>query len=151
MTSRRSSLILLACFAGIFTSCTTYQADFAQAVGAAEVPPHSPQGPWEGHWKSNANGHEGPLWCILSPTPDNPKAMDFRYRAGWGKIQFGDYLHTVAVPTAKPQKISLADQMKLPGGFGTYTIKGTVTSTTFDATFRSDGGDHGTMTLRRPK
>ena len=132
------------------SSCSTYQADFAQAVAAAEVPANSPAGPWEGRWKSSFNGHEGPLWCIITPTPDQPGSYDFRYRAGWGALKFGDYTTTVK-PEGTATSWTVTDTMDLPGGFGTYSIKGAVTPKTFSASFKSDGGDHGTMTLTRPE
>ena len=151
MIRRLRTFVLLAAVAGTLASCSTYHVDYAKAVATAEVPPNSPFGPWQGRWKSGANGHEGPLWCIIAPVPDDPKTLHFRYRAGWGKFEFGDYLHAVPTPAPKPRTLTLDGDMKLPGGFGTYAIKGTVTATTFDATFRSDGGDHGPITLRRPK
>ncbi len=40
--------------------------------------------------------------------------------------------------------------MKLPGDWGTYTIKGTISATDFNASYSSDTGDRGTITLRRP-
>lgn len=134
----------------VLSSCSTYQGDFAQAVADAEVPPNSPQGPWQGRWKSNQNGHEGPLWCIISPVADQPGSYQFRYRAGWGRLQFGDYA-TVVKPANPGSPWTVQDSLELPGGFGTYSIKGTVTNREFSATFTSDGGDHGTMTLERPK
>ena len=131
-------------------SCSTYRADFAQAVANAEVPPNSPAGPWEGRWKSAHNGHEGPLWCLITPTPDTPGSYDFRYRAGWGRLQFGDYMTTVK-PKGTGATWTVEDSLDLPGGFGTYSIKGTITPTKFTAAFKADQGDHGKMTLTWPQ
>jgi hypothetical protein len=142
------SRLLLVAFATLLASCTTYHIDFAKAVQAAPVPPDSPTGPWKGRWLSKQNGHEGPLWCII--TPGAPGKSDFRYRAGWARFQFGDYTHTCPVETQADGSLKVNASMKLPAPWGTYTIKGTITPTQFDATYKSDTGDHGTMTLRRP-
>ena len=65
----------------------------------------SSTGPWVGTWKSDWNGHEGPLWCIVSETPNQPGSYDFRYRAGWGVLKFGNYVHTVKVAEKTPEAI----------------------------------------------
>ena len=132
----------------LLASCTTYHVDFAKAEKALPVPPDKPTGPWKGRWVSQANGHHGVLWCVISPAEKD--TYDFRYRAGWAKFQFGDYTHTCPVKTNDDGSRELESAMKLPGDWGTYTIKGTITPTEFDATYKSDTGDHGTMKLRRP-
>lgn len=141
-------ILLLAAASALLPACSTYHADFAKAVQAAPVPPDGPTGPWKGAWTSNHNGHEGPLWCVI--TPGAPGTSDFRYRAGWAKIQFGDYTHTCPVKTQADGSLHIDSAMKLPGNWGTYTITGTVTDTRFDATYKSDTGDHGILKLRRP-
>ena len=133
----------------LLASCSTYHVDFARAVQAAPVPPDRPTGPWKGRWVSKANGHEGSLWCVITPGKEEG-TCDFRYRAGWAKFQFGDYTHTCPVETLQAGSLKIASAMKLPGQWGTYTINGTVTPTEFDATYTSDTGDRGTMKLRRP-
>ncbi len=140
--------LLLVTVAALLAACSTYHADFAQAVQAAPVPPDSPSGPWKGRWVSQANGHEGPLWCVITPGPKG--TCDFRYRAGWAHLQFGDYTHTCPVDTEADDSLKITSAMKLPGEWGTYTINGTITATKFDATYTSDTGDRGTMKLRRP-
>jgi hypothetical protein len=143
-----SRLLVTAASAVLLASCTTYHVDFAKAVQALPVPPDSPTGPWKGRWVSQANGHEGALWCVVTQGPND--TYDFRYRAGWAKFQFGDYTHTCPVETGDDGSLKIAADMKLPGEWGTYTVKGTITPTEFDATYTSDTGDRGTMKLRRP-
>lgn len=140
--------IILAAATALFASCSTYHADFANAVQAAPVPPDAPTGPWKGRWMSQANGHKGALWCVITPGAEG--TCDFRYRAGWAKLQFGDYTHTCPVETKNDGSLGIDSAMKLPGDWGTYTIKGTITATEFNATYSSNTGDRGTMTLRRP-
>jgi len=107
-------------------------------------------GPWIGRWVSGHNGHEGPLWCIVTPTPDKPGSYDFRYRAGWGMLQFGNYVHTVAVKKDAAGNLLVKGKMDLPKLFGEHSLDGVVTASEFNADFKSEKGDHGKMTLRRP-
>lgn len=133
-------------------SCgSVYQRDFQQAVRDADGAHEDPTGPWQGRWTSAPTGHEGPVWCLISEHPGKPDTYDFRYRAGWGLINFGDYLHTAKVAQAADGSFRLKSSMELPEAFGTYTIDGTVTDEAFDARHKSDKGDHGTMILRRPE
>jgi hypothetical protein len=94
--------------------------------------------------------HEGPLWCIVTETPGQPDTYDFRYRAGWGILQFGNYVHTLKVDKTPEGALRVKGDMVLPKLVGTHALNGTVTDTTFDAAYTSTKGDHGSMTLRRP-
>lgn len=142
-------LPLLAALA--FSSCgpSTYSRSFDKASAAMVRPPANAEGPWEGSWKSSVNGHLGPLWCIVQPTPEKPGHYNFRYRAGWGVIRFGDYTHTTPAKLADDGSIPLSGEMVLPGGFGNYKVEGKLTRDTFEATYKS-AADHGKMTLKRP-
>ena len=136
-------LLLVSCVPG------TYTRDFARESLAQAKPPSSAEGPWVGEWKSEVNGHEGPLWCIVHPSEEKPGHYDFRYRAGWGLVHFGDYTHTVAAEADADGNLPLDGEMELPAGFGTYAVKGKLTPTEFKATYQSKA-DRGTMTLARP-
>ena len=151
MTSRLIRLAAALVFAAVLCSCGAgfYQRGFTQASAALVRPPATAEGPWQGSWKSEVNGHHGPLWCIVRPTPNRPHHYDFRYRAGWGALRFGDYTHTTPARLAGDGSIHLSGAMQLPGGLGNYQVEGRLTRDTFQATFRS-AADHGTMTLRRP-
>ncbi len=146
----KSPLILLAA-ALAFSSCApnSYTRGFVEATADLPRPPTNAHGPWLGSWKSEVNGHTGPLWCIVQPTPDRPGYYDFRYRAGWGVVKFGDYTHTTPAKLADDGSIALSGEMKLPGGLGIYHVKGRLTRETFTSTYQS-AGDRGTMTLKRP-
>lgn len=141
---------LVAAIAVAVSSCTnSYHRGFAEAAAALPRPPANAEGPWLGTWKSDVNGHTGPLWCIVQPTPDRPGTYDFRYRAGWGVLKFGDYTHTTPAKLAADGSIQLSGEMSLPGGLGNYQVEGRFTRESFIATYRSKG-DNGTMTLKRP-
>jgi hypothetical protein len=152
MTARLLPLTLTATVAIAVSACGTrsYSRGFEKATAAMARPPATAEGPWQGTWQSGVNGHHGPLWCIVQPTPDRIGHYDFRYRAGWGVLRFGDYTHTTPALRAADGSLRLTGSMTLPGGFGTYQVSGRLTRDTFDATYRS-ADDHGTMTLRRPE
>jgi len=135
----------------LFASCMpgTYTKDFVKETAAQAKLPTSPEGAWVGEWKSEVNGHEGPLWCLVHPSAEKPGHYDFRYRAGWGLVHFGDYTHTVEVAEDADGNLPLEGRMELPAGFGTYTVKGKLTSTEFKASYKSKG-DRGSMKLARP-
>lgn len=140
-------LILLTALLG---SCAPgYHAAFKKEAALLPDPPVSPEGAWQGSWKSDTNGHHGPLWCIVRPTPGKAGSHDFRYRAGWGIVRFGNYTHTTPTTRNQDGTLLLNGAMTLPAGLGTYKVKGTLTATTFDATYSSKH-DRGTLTLRRP-
>ena len=131
----------------ILVSCSQYQRDFQKEM-KKEAPANSVEGPWKGEWKSEMNGHHGPVWCLVSKTPNKEKEWIFRYRAGWGFFQFGDYKHVVEA-NKKDKTLPLNASMKLPGNFGTYHVKGTLTPKTVSTRFKGNG-DKGTMLLARP-
>ncbi|NNC86889.1 MAG: hypothetical protein HKN82_00355 [Akkermansiaceae bacterium] len=143
---------LLALAAGFLAvSCSPYQRDFRQAVAAAQGRHADPTGPWKGTWHSVPSGHDGPLWCIITETPGRAGSYDFRYRAGWGILNFGDYTHTVPVKRRPGGALGVTGSMELPAAVGTYSLDGMVTNDRFDAKYTSTKGDHGTFTLRRPE
>ncbi|MEJ6578897.1 MAG: hypothetical protein QNL33_10195 [Akkermansiaceae bacterium] len=132
----------------LLVSCSGYQRDFKRAVSEYQ-PAQSPTGPWKGTWKSEVNGHHGPLWCIVSSDDLSPQTWHFRYRAGWGVLRFGDYTHSVATKLKPDESLPLDASMTLPNNFGTYAVKGPITPTQFKVRFEGNG-DKGTMTLSRP-
>lgn len=133
------------------SSCgpNSYTREFVKASATLASPPANAEGPWLGTWKSEVNGHTGPLWCIVKPNPDRPADYDFRYRAGWGALRFGDYTHITPARLANDGSMALVGEMKLPGGFGNYQVEGNLTRDTFTATYRG-AEDRGVMTLKRP-
>lgn len=139
--------VCLGIFAGLLlASCSSYQKDFRNT--SLTKPSPTPTGAWKGTWKSEVNGHHGPLWCLVSQAPNDPHLWDFRYRAGWGILQFGDYTHRIRT-TKKNNTLSLNHSMTLPKNFGTYRVIGKVTPSEFTTTYQGSG-DKGTMTLTRP-
>ncbi|MCH1497614.1 MAG: hypothetical protein L7U83_00965 [Akkermansiaceae bacterium] len=144
--------VWLSIFASLlFVSCSSYQRDFKESKNefrsAIKLKP-APTGPWKGTWKSEVNGHQGPLWCMIKRDESSPGTYNFRYRAGWGLLQFGDYTHPIKT-TQEDGALSLNHLMTLPNNFGTYRVKGQVSPMRFECRFQGNG-DKGTMTLQRP-
>jgi len=133
-------------------SCSKFTGDFQTAAKnfKPKAVPATAAGPWKGTWKSEVNGHKGPLWCLISKDQKDPALWNFRYRAGWGILKFGDYTHPVKTKLTAKGELPLNDEMTLPKNFGTYKVNGTVTPTTFNVRFNGNG-DKGTMTLTRPE
>ena len=131
------------------TSCgSSYHADFRKSKNQEPLKT-SIEGAWKGTWKSEVNGHHGSLWCIVTENKKSPNLWDFRYRAGWGVLQFGDYLHPVPTQLDRKGNLPVDAQMTLPNNFGTYSVKGLLTPNEFNLRYQGRG-DHGTMTLSRP-
>ena len=145
----KSHLIAVALSLVLCSCANPYHRGFTEASAALPRPPANAEGPWLGTWVSDVNGHTGPLWCIVQPTPDRPGTYYFRYRAGWGVLKFGDYTHTIPAKLAADGSMKLSGEMALPCGFGNYQVEGRLSRETFNATYQSEG-DRGTMTLKRP-
>ena len=142
----------LAIFASLLlASCSSYQREFKASTNefrSAIKLKATPTGPWKGTWKSEVNGHHGPLWCMITRNESSPETYNFRYRAGWGLLQFGDYTHPITT-TQEDGALSLNHSMALPNNLGTYRIKGRVGPTQFECRFQGNS-DKGTMVLQRP-
>jgi hypothetical protein len=150
MKGRLFPLLLAAMLCAPLSSCLSYHSQFQKSVAAANGKYEDPTGPWKGRWLSKHNGHEGALWCIVSETPNKPGFYDFRYRAGWGLLKFGDYTHTVEVQKNPAGELPVKGDMELPKFVGTYSLDGSVSKDAFKAAYKSTTGDHGDMTLTRP-
>lgn len=138
----------VALMAGVLlASCSGYQRDFRSAVRAHQKST-SPEGPWKGEWKSEVNGHHGPLWCLVSKEPQSD-VWKFRYRAGWGVLQFGGYTHRITARLMKNGSLPVKGKMTLPNNFGTYSVEGQLTDQRFTLDYKGNG-DRGTMVLTRP-
>ncbi|MBN8458524.1 MAG: hypothetical protein J0M04_11870 [Verrucomicrobia bacterium] len=136
--------ILLASCGGL------YVREFERTVTATKVPAANACGPWKGAWKSEVNGHTGPLWCLIRPDDDQADRFHFRYRAGWGWFRFGDYDHAVEGRMDAKGTLRLRGGMELPGGLGVYHVDGAVTRSAFVAKYQS-AHDRGSIILSRPE
>lgn len=128
------------------SGCSSFNYEWRRTV-KTEVPNNSPQGPWEGRWKSDANGHSGRLRCLI--TSKGPTGTEARFRATFARI----FTYEYAVPVSLIQE---TNRLHLEGAAnlgwlagGRYTYDGFLTSTQFNSTYRSRH-DHGVFELTRP-
>ncbi len=106
-------------------------------------------GPWEGTWKSDVNGHNGKLRCLITRQDDG--TYEFHYWAQWQKVLSGSFRENYEVVDKKDGSFTFSGEKDLGKMGGKFTHKGTAKATSLDATYRSELGDHGVFELTRPK
>ena len=105
-------------------------------------------GAWIGSWRSDVNGHNGKLRCIM--TPHTSTAYMARYRARFWKIFAAGYTVPLSV-TNNNGEFRFTGSANLGGlGGGIYTYEGSATPTAFQSTYDCKR-DHGTFVLHRPE
>ena len=105
------------------------------------------EGPWQGRWRSEVNGHSGKLRCLVKPQEDGKYQARFHAKyAGIFSFSYAVVLQTKQVD----QDIKFqgeADLGKLAGGI--YYYDGMADPTNFFAAYRSRH-DHGVFEMQRP-
>lgn len=101
-------------------------------------------GRWVGQWRSDANGHRGPLRATLTPTATG---YDARFAGRFALVVPFFYRTHLDVVGTSGDTLFLAAERRVPL-FGTFHTDAVVTPWGFDATFRS-GNDSGRFTLTR--
>jgi len=135
----------------LLASCTDFKKAWAEELekaGAEKAAPHDLTGAWEGTWTSKMNGHNGKLRCIVTKQKDGQ--YEFHYWAQWQRVLSGSFTANYKV-VEKGEKYTVTGEKDLGKLGGKFTHKGTATSDTFTATYKSDVGDHGVFELKRPK
>ncbi len=130
------------------TGCTslTFDRDWNQAVTAG-VKSEGLEGQWAGTWRSNTNGHNGSLRCIMT------KVDGQTYRARFFARYFSELLAFEYTVDLKPQKRGDAIFFEGKANLGTaaggiYTHKGHVKNDHYQSTYHASG-DQGVYQLRR--
>lgn len=113
----------------------------AKPVSAGSI-----EGPWEGSWRSEVNGHKGKLRCVIPPSTASTR--EFHYYATWAKVFSGSMKahHTLK---SQAKGVTFTAQHSL-GSFGQFTAQGTISDQKFDATYQAIG-DHGVFEMKRPE
>ena len=147
----RSPLLVLAIAALGLSSCSIgYNREWSKAKAqASHQPPKDMSGPWLGTWRSDVNGHNGELRCIVTPLAGNAGQERFHYHATFMKILSATYDVTHVVKPVKGGFTFAGDQVLTGAGGGLYHYEGNATPSTFHATFRSEK-DHGVFEMKRP-
>ena len=113
------------------TGCSSFNYEWRRTT-RSETTALPPQGAWEGRWKSDANGHNGRLRCLVSQGASN--TIHARFRATYARILTFEY--------SVPLTLTLEDQRSRIEGAanlgylagGRYSYDGFVTSSNFFST-----------------
>ena len=142
---------LLACLIGLsLSSCSIgFNREWSKATAqAAAQHPKDITGPWRGIWRSDANGHNGELRCIITALDDKSGSSRFHYHATFMKFLSATYDVTHVVKPVKGGFIFSGDQELTGAGGGLYHYEGKATPHEFHATYRS-ASDHGVFEMKR--
>jgi len=126
--------------------CSSFSREWKTAL-RQPIPSEGLAGPWEGHWASDASGHNDRLRCVVTEESTNHYKADFH--ANYKKIFHFGY----SVPLEVRRNDTTyefsgeADLGKLAGGV--YTYQGTANGTNFFSTYNSKY-DHGKFEMTRP-
>ena len=128
------------------SGCATFRHDWNRAV-SYPPPAADLQGPWQGVWASEVNGHNDQLRCVVTKKQDG--LYRARFQARYRKVlTFG---YTVSLRTA-----GAGEALKFQGDAnlgwyagGRYHYEGHADATNFFATY-SCKYDHGTFRMARP-
>jgi hypothetical protein len=136
----------LPCFALFAAGCSTFNNDWKR-MAAEPISASGIQGRWEGTWRSDVNGHNGRLRCIISAQGEGK--YQARFYATYRRI-----LHFGYPVTLDAQKTN--DVFKFKGeadlgwlAGGRYEYEGQITPTNFFSIYRSKH-DHGVFQMTRP-
>ena len=142
-TARTLALLVLVTF---LCGCSSFNHDW-EIASRQPVQPTQLEGPWQGSWRSDANGHSGKLRCVVTKkTEDTYRA---RFHARYGKVLSFGYTVTLR---AQPQGPSWNFQGQANLGFlagGVYYYEGHSDGTNFFSKY-SNKYDHGTFEMKRP-
>jgi hypothetical protein len=144
-TFRKMALfVLMSALILVGASCSSFNREWRR-VGRNPTTSAGLEGPWEGQWMSEANGHHGRLRCIVTKEGNIYQA---RFRARYRKIlSFGYTVPLKAEPTVSGYEFQgEADLGALAGGI--YHYAGHADGTNFFSTY-SCKYDHGTFQMER--
>jgi hypothetical protein len=143
---RRVMVSLLPCLALLAAGCSTFNRDWKRAA-AEPISAPDIQGRWEGTWRSDVNGHNGQLRCLISAQGEGK--YQARFYATYRRILH--FAYPVILEVQRTNEIfrfkGEADLGWLAGG--RYDYEGQATSTNFLSTYRSHH-DHGIFRMTRP-
>ena len=128
-------------------SCGSFPSEWRRAV--SQPIPTDLTGAWEGRWVSQTSGHQGTLRCVVRQDASSAETYHFHYWARWGFL-CGTFPAVYPVQAIGPDRWAFSGHSDLGLLGGLYHHRGKATPTTFNATYHSTRGDHGTMQMRRP-
>ena len=148
-------ILLVLCAPVLLGSCATSAYRSAWAQYEVDDEPIGLAGRWEGTWKSDWNGHEGKLRCLMTPI-EEPEGGEGGYSA-WFHSTFAvvlsfQYETVFTVVDASSGLLRFQGQEDLGSvAGGVYRYDGTVEGDRFHATYTAENGDHGVFEMRRQR
>ena len=139
--------LLLSASSLVFVGCKSFDTAWTEA-SKKSVLTNSLEGCWEGTWRSDANGHEGSLRCVVTQRSDGD--YNARYYAIYQKvIGFG---YTIVLRSIENNGVSHFSGEANLGWWagGVYNYEGSVQETNFFSTYRCKY-DHGTFRMTRAR
>lgn len=135
---------LILCLAGF--GCSSFHKNW-RAAGKVQTPTDDISGRWTGTWKSDSNGHNDKLRCVISKIDEQHYSAQFH--AKYKKIlSFGYTVPLTATSNSGRRDFKgEANLGKLAGGV--YTYEGFATPTNFFSRYDSKY-DHGVFEMSRP-
>jgi hypothetical protein len=137
------AVIVTAAALGLFAcGCSSFNRDW-KAAGKVPAPPGL-GGRWEGTWKSEVNGHNGNLRCLISPTsPTNH--YDALFHAKY--LKMFSFTYPVELTATNAGNIfHFTGSADLGAAGGVFHYDGTADAARFLATYSSKK-DHGTFEM----
>jgi len=131
------------------SGCVGFERQWQQSVAAyraGEV--ETPEGPWQGSWKTTNNDHTGDLRAIVKADPDDPGEYRFRYHATWARFFAGTF--GVDFPVERSGGEYHVDGDHDLGLFGTFRHRASISDDSFEATYGDDDGNVGRFSMTRP-
>ena len=110
--------------------------------------PEPVAGPWTGSWRTDTNGHEGKLRCLVSPS-ETKGDYDFRYHATWFKILRGGY--DARFDVSREGNGYAVEGKKDLGFFGEFEHTGRISGNQFNGKYSNEKGDVGNFQMSRPQ
>ena len=144
---RRCNRLVALTGLSLLVGCSSYEAKW-KAAADRPVSADSIEGPWEGTWASDADGHAGGLRCVLTRT--GPDTYQADYHATYWKVFGFGYSMPLRADQWEGQQVvfeGAADLGWLAGG--DYHYEGQADPAEFFCEYRSKY-DFGTFRMKRP-
>lgn len=103
-------------------------------------------GRWKGEWRSNSNGHHGPMNATFERV--DCKHYEVRFRGRFAKVIPFRYKATLEVTGRTSCGVQLSGSHRLGPIMGTFEYQAHATNRNFTAHYKSRN-DHGTFKLAR--
>jgi hypothetical protein len=144
----RNTIVLIVAAAVLFlaTGCSTFRHDWKMA-GKTPPPRDDITGQWRGFWKSNANGHNDALQCVVTKNAEGKYKA--RFHAKYKKVLTFGYTVPLQVTQTNNTFQFQGDANLGWWAGGVYHYEGHATPTNFFSTYRCKY-DRGIFEMSRP-